>query len=104
MGKSSLKVTNLTPKLSLGLHDLQPHTLGRLLRTLWPTFPSQVRAFDFSETSIITDMFLHPDSRAARNYASLCCEEFGLTDMDKDDVLSTSQVSALSQPPSCLVY
>ncbi|CAE6402485.1 unnamed protein product [Rhizoctonia solani] len=33
-------------------------------------------------------------STVARDYAALCCEEFGLTDLDKDDVLKMSQMNA----------
>ncbi|CEL62995.1 hypothetical protein RSOLAG1IB_12626 [Rhizoctonia solani AG-1 IB] len=33
-----------------------------------------------------------PDNTVARDYAALCCEEFGLTDSDKADVLRASQM------------
>ncbi|KAF8748626.1 hypothetical protein RHS01_10717 [Rhizoctonia solani] len=35
-----------------------------------------------------------PDNTVARDYAALCCEEFGLTDLDKADVLRVSQMHA----------
>jgi hypothetical protein len=39
----------------------------------------------------------------ARDYAALCCEEFGLTDLDKNDVLKVSQVGDNRQTPVLLL-
>ncbi|KAG9074587.1 hypothetical protein FS749_013825 [Ceratobasidium sp. UAMH 11750] len=36
--------------------------------------------------------FIELNGRPARDYAALCCEEFGLMDVDQDDVLKTSQL------------
>ncbi|KAB5589079.1 hypothetical protein CTheo_7478 [Ceratobasidium theobromae] len=40
----------------------------------------------------LTADFHELNSRTVRNYAALCCQEFGLTDSDKDDILRISQM------------
>ncbi|CAE6471705.1 unnamed protein product [Rhizoctonia solani] len=42
----------------------------------------------------VASINLDPGNTVARDYAALCCEEFGLTDSDKADVVRVSQMHA----------
>ncbi|KAG8759811.1 hypothetical protein FRC11_001358 [Ceratobasidium sp. 423] len=63
-----------------------------------PITPPQSPRLAATHAQVIAEQVTNTSSElnntVARDYAALCCEEFGLTDLDKDDVLRVSQMNA----------